>query len=65
MIGIKRLASQETQINIPILNWDMFQYTMEIKKNKMVKQTEMKRVVELKVPYSQLCANLPTSFMEW
>jgi len=34
MNGIKRLAGQETQINIPILNWDMSQYTMEIKKPK-------------------------------
>ncbi len=31
----------------------------------MVKQTEMRRVVELKVLYNQLCANLPKSFMEW
>jgi hypothetical protein len=37
---------------------------MEMINTRMVKQTEMKRVVELKVLYNQLCANLNPSFME-
>lgn len=59
------MTNQEAQINTAILNQDISYQGMEMKNTRIVKETEMRRVVELKVLYNQLCANLPTSFMEW